>query len=143
MLTEQLKPLTIFADLNGIVDMEVAVGLGFNGDIESGYVAPSFPIPKGHIYHGKPPGGPNIVVAEIRQSQDKQRQFYYQTFEGPDPIEMDNMDEIKAREAYNNWYKQIMLTTNPEFAVRPDELRTRLCGLLDKLRQVPTPTSST
>lgn len=122
------SPRVIFGDLNGIVKMDVAIKLNFNGDRESGYVAKSFLIPGGSIYHAKSPGGINIVVAEVHPcKKGKSMGLYFRTFEGLEPMEMDNLDDReKASELYNRWHEQVMQVVDPKFRVTPDELRKKL-----------------
>lgn len=121
------SPRCIFGDSSGIVKMDVAVKLNFNGDIESGYVAKSFLIPGGNIYHAKSFKGINIVVAEVYpRKRGESMSFYFRTFEGLEPMEMDDLDKEKASKLYDGWYEQVMQVVDPKFRVTPDELRKKL-----------------
>jgi len=121
------NPRCIFGDLNGIVEMAVAVRLNFNGDIDSGYVATSFIIPGGSIYHAKSSGGINIVVAEVHpRKKGGSMSFYLRTFEGLEPMEMDNLDRERAIKLHNEWHEQVMQVVDPKFKVTPDKLRKKL-----------------
>jgi hypothetical protein len=124
------SPRCIFGDLNGIVKMDVAIKLNFNGDLESGYVAKSFLIPGGSIYHAKSSRGVrgiNVVVAEVDSLKKGESTSYcLHTFEGLEPMEMENLDGENASKLYNEWYEQVMQVVNPKFKVTPNELRKKL-----------------
>lgn len=98
------NPEFIFGDSRGIVGMDVAVRLNFDGDRESGDVAESFLIPGGSIYHAKSSRGIrgiNVVVAEVRPSKKGRLTSYYlRTFEGLEPMEMENLDKDEASKLY-------------------------------------------
>ncbi len=114
---------------SGVVDIHVAVSLGFNGDEFTGYIAPSFGVPKtignGLIFHAKP-WGENIVVVKVVLKGEDEPSYYLRTFEGRDPIEMDSLNPEEGKLEYEKFLKNVMQVVNPEFRVTPDELKSRL-----------------
>lgn len=104
----------------------VARRFGFNND----GTTPSFAVPKemgeGVIYHAKPYGGENIVVANAILNGQVERSYFLRTFGGMDPIENDNLPREEARKQYEMFMGEVLRVINPEFQVTPSELRKRL-----------------
>jgi hypothetical protein len=118
----------------GILDYEVAPIariLGFNND----GTTPSFAVPReigeGVIYHAKPSGGKNIVVANAVLSGQNEQKYFFRTFDGMDPIEMDNLPREEARSEYEMFMREVVTVVSPEFQVTSNELKKRLEQLLE------------
>lgn len=120
----------------GVLDFEsgtLARCLGFNND----GTTPSFGVPKemgeGVIYHAKPYGGENIVVANAVLKGQTERSCFLRTFGGLDPIEMDDLPREEAKKQYEMFMGEVVRVLNPEYQVTPSELRIRLEKLSEDL----------
>lgn len=113
----------------GVFGQETAITarrLGFNND----GTTPSFRVPKevgeGVIYHSKPYGRENIVIANAVLQGENEQKHYIRTFDGMDPTEMDSLPKEEASKQYELFLGELMKVVNPEFQVTVGQLRDRL-----------------
>lgn len=112
----------IFGD---IVKLDIARSLGFNND----GATPSFiviDIGEGEIYHTRMWNDINIVVASVILNGETETSYFYRTFNGLDPIGMDNLEAEEGKRQYKDWYEKVIQVVSPEFKVAPNELRKKL-----------------
>ncbi|MDP4010114.1 MAG: hypothetical protein Q8P53_04015 [Candidatus Shapirobacteria bacterium] len=112
----------IFGD---IVNRNIARILGFNND----GATPSFgvtDIGEGEIYHTRMWNGINIVVAYVVLNGETETSYFFRTFDGLDPIGMDNLEAEEGKRQYKDWCEKVTQVISPEFKVAPNDLREKL-----------------
>lgn len=120
----------------GVLGLDASIlarRFGFNND----GTTPSLAVPKemgeGEIYHAKPYGGENIVVANAVLHGQTKPSYFLRTFAGMDPTEMDNLPQEEAGKQYELFIGMVVRVVSPEFQVTPNELREKLEKLSEDL----------
>lgn len=88
---------------------------------------------EGVIYHSKPYGGENIVIANAVLHGESKQKHYIRAFEGMEPAEMDSLPKEEASKQYELFIGEVMKVINPEFLVTPSQLREMLEKLSDDM----------
>lgn len=116
----------IFGD-SFIVGRDTARILNFNNDgaTPTGFVPRE--IGEGEIYHAGIWPDKNIVVASVVLNGETHPSFYFRTFDGVHPADMDSIRDAQERERlYTEWSGKVFGVVSPEFKVTPEVLREKL-----------------